>query len=593
MPDRFEDEKGLNKFDINDGLHDKDMDWLPNYYEYIFDIPGIDDTDIDNPDTDGNGIMDGWEDFDSDGMPNGWEIDYGLNLTNGTDASGDLDSDGVTNLQEYINGTDPTKAPFSQIISPVANVPEEIDAQAEAETTIELTALESLPSVSVNVTKYDNISKNPDVSPLTTSYGLAESHQSIGKGIVIKADESLRQNLSSVMIRVYYTDSELDRTGDGDADDVGDIDPTDAWQALEQGEIVCGTETIQIFDNGVDTTDNFVYAEISSLSVFGLVGTLTELVEPIITGGGGGPPAPTPPPALPQVFKPEVTRLTDQLIIDLFLKGDWANRDFWTVPISVAPSLVLTDELPSPISPLVRGLLVKPVKMLLEPLKVFRGESVKSKEAINDIYRFTTEKVLNKYQQSDVVVIAVREPAVDSMAAVAFAKSQDAPILLTEQDEAPEITIDAVRKLNPQRIVIVGGTVAISSAVEAEFEKIAPTERIWGPTRYETAVELAERLDPDMVVITDGENPYQDAVLVAAEYKAPIIYVRGKEIPDSTRDFLVKHIKTQEGNQMSWVTAGVDEDVHTEIQGIYTLPDFLTRNRLSLKLFQFGTRFLR
>jgi carbonic anhydrase/acetyltransferase-like protein (isoleucine patch superfamily)/AmiR/NasT family two-component response regulator len=362
---------------------------------------------------------------------------------------------------------------------------------------------------------------------------------------------------------------------------------------------------------GADATGSYVLAKVGHFSIFGLAlrcGLLQKWCDaensciPLSAtcgdgepgpgpGVGGGPPAPKPPP--PPVFAPEVTRLTDQLIIDLFLKGDWANRDFWTVPISVAPSLVLTDELPSPISPLVRGLLVKPIKMLLEPLKVFRGESVKSKEAINDIYRFTTEKVLAKYTQSDVVVIAVREPAVDSMAAVAFAKSQDAPILLTEHDEAPEATINAVRKLNPERIVIVGGTVAISGAVEAEFEKIAPTERIWGPTRYETAVELAERLDPDMVVITDGEDPYQDAVLVAAEYKAPIIYVRGKEIPDSTRDFLVKHIKTQEGNQMPWVTAGIDEDAHTEIQGLYTLPDFLTRNRLSLKLFQFGTRFLR
>jgi hypothetical protein len=129
--------------------------------------------------------------------------------------------------------------------------------------------------------------------------------------------------------------------------------------------------------------------------------------------------------------------------------------------------------------------------------------------------------------------------------------------------------------------------------VESEFEKIAPTERIWGPTRYETAVELAQKLDPTMVVITDGEDPYQDAAIIAAEYRAPIIYVRGKEIPDSTRDFLVRHIQTQEGDQMSWVTAGVDEDVHTEIQGLYSLPEFLTRNRLSLKLFQFGTRFLR
>jgi hypothetical protein len=522
-----------------------------------------------------------------------------------SDASEDKDGDGVNNLDEYIYGTDPTKAPAIRIIDEiVVNVPQEVNVQEDANTTLEFTTTESLSSVSVNITKYTNISKAVS-NPLSTGFGLASGQQPLGKGIVINVDENLRGNLSSVLIKVSYTDAELDRTGDGDSDDVGDIDPESlkfwryctadsVWQVLDrdQGEVVCGNETIRVFDSGVDTDAKFIYAEISTLSVFGLVGTkISEIVEAIITGGGGGPPAPTLPP-LP-AFKPQVTRLTDQLIMDLFIKRDWIDKDFWTVPLSVAPILVLTDEPPSPISPIVRGLLAKPIRMLLGPLKVFRGEKVKSLEAINDIYRFTTEKVLAKYTQSDVVVIAVREPAVDSMAAVAYAKSLDAPILLTENTDVPEETINAVKKLNPKKIVIIGGTVAISNEVESEFSKIAPTERIWGPTRYETAVELAEKLNPSIVVITDGEDPYQDAVIVAAEYKAPIIYVNGKEIPDSTRDFLIEHIKTQEGNQMSWVTAGVDEDVHTEIQGLYSLPEFLTKSRLSLKLFQFGTRFLR
>ena len=47
-------------------------------------------------------------DNDSDGMPNAWEKRYGLDLNDASNASKDKDSDGYTNIEEYLNGTDPT-----------------------------------------------------------------------------------------------------------------------------------------------------------------------------------------------------------------------------------------------------------------------------------------------------------------------------------------------------------------------------------------------------------------------------------------------------------------------------------------------------
>ncbi|RLI00570.1 hypothetical protein DRO31_08490, partial [Candidatus Bathyarchaeota archaeon] len=46
-------------------------------------------------------------DCDDDGMPDGWEVRYGLDPLNASDASLDLDGDGLTNLEEYRRGTDP------------------------------------------------------------------------------------------------------------------------------------------------------------------------------------------------------------------------------------------------------------------------------------------------------------------------------------------------------------------------------------------------------------------------------------------------------------------------------------------------------
>ena len=73
-----------------------------------------------SPDTDGDGLSDSDElfiyhtntssyDSDGDGMDDGWEIYYMLDPNDPDDANEDNDYDGLTNLEEYKLGTDPTK----------------------------------------------------------------------------------------------------------------------------------------------------------------------------------------------------------------------------------------------------------------------------------------------------------------------------------------------------------------------------------------------------------------------------------------------------------------------------------------------------
>ena len=67
-------------------------------------------TDYQNPDTDGNGL------------PDGWEYQY-FGTPTGTVASADADGDGMSNLQEYIAGTDPTNPNSVFKITSVGRVP--------------------------------------------------------------------------------------------------------------------------------------------------------------------------------------------------------------------------------------------------------------------------------------------------------------------------------------------------------------------------------------------------------------------------------------------------------------------------------------
>lgn len=115
----------LNPDTDGDGLEDGfevDTDWIPGNF-----LPGgtkeqVDCTDPTNPDTDNDGLTDGFEfdnsDIDGDGLPTSWELDflgiYPLSYKE-TDANGngvddvndDFDGDGLTNMQEYIQRTNP------------------------------------------------------------------------------------------------------------------------------------------------------------------------------------------------------------------------------------------------------------------------------------------------------------------------------------------------------------------------------------------------------------------------------------------------------------------------------------------------------
>ncbi len=90
------------------GFLDSDGDGVPDDLEAPLGL------DPHNPDTNGNGVRDGNEDFDRDGLPNAFEIAYGFDPGradsngNGTpDKDEDPDFDGLTNAQEAANGTNP------------------------------------------------------------------------------------------------------------------------------------------------------------------------------------------------------------------------------------------------------------------------------------------------------------------------------------------------------------------------------------------------------------------------------------------------------------------------------------------------------
>ncbi len=107
---------GTDPLDAASYPEDIDFDGMNDAWE---DAYGLDTTRDDSAeDLDGDGLTNLEEyvlgtdptvsDSDSDGMPDLWEVTYGLDPVDVSDAAGDLDGDGLSNYDEYLNNTDPS-----------------------------------------------------------------------------------------------------------------------------------------------------------------------------------------------------------------------------------------------------------------------------------------------------------------------------------------------------------------------------------------------------------------------------------------------------------------------------------------------------
>ncbi|ANS78694.1 Copper binding protein, plastocyanin/azurin family [Serinicoccus hydrothermalis] len=104
----------------------------------------------------------------------------------------------------------------------------------------------------------------------------------------------------------------------------------------------------------------------------------------------------------------------------------------------------------------------------------------------------------------------------DALAASARAGAEDAPVLLTRRDTLPPETRAALEALEPAAITIVGGENGVSLRVALELAEIAPTTRVKGTTRYETAAALFEGYDPGgRTYVASGEF-FADSLAVSA-----------------------------------------------------------------------------
>jgi putative cell wall-binding protein len=147
-----------------------------------------------------------------------------------------------------------------------------------------------------------------------------------------------------------------------------------------------------------------------------------------------------------------------------------------------------------------------------------------------------------------VVYIASGETFPDALAGGVGAARNGGPILLVRHNEVPSATDVELRRLVPQRIVILGGTAAVSKSVESSLAAYTlPTRvtRLAGANRYATSVEVSKdtftAAGVPSVFLATGRN-FPDALaggpLAAASIgggPGPILLVPGNCMPSVVR----------------------------------------------------------
>lgn len=141
------------------------------------------------------------------------------------------------------------------------------------------------------------------------------------------------------------------------------------------------------------------------------------------------------------------------------------------------------------------------------------------------------------------VIVASGENYPDALAASSLAGALNAPIVLTKPDELTSQAAARIKALSPSKIVIVGGTEAISSGVAATLRGYASTvARIAGTERVGTALEIYQQGASVLgakwgstAIVATADN-FADALSIASyayKAKAPIFLVKKGALNDN------------------------------------------------------------
>jgi putative cell wall-binding protein len=141
-----------------------------------------------------------------------------------------------------------------------------------------------------------------------------------------------------------------------------------------------------------------------------------------------------------------------------------------------------------------------------------------------------------------VAYIVSGETFADALSASALAGLRGGPVLLTTRVALPPAVRAELERLNPERIVLLGGEAAVSDAVYRELRKVTPVvERIGGADRYVVSASAARSffgvVPAATAFVASGEN-FPDALsgaAAAAHLGGTVLLTQRDSLPSAAR----------------------------------------------------------
>lgn len=164
----------------------------------------------------------------------------------------------------------------------------------------------------------------------------------------------------------------------------------------------------------------------------------------------------------------------------------------------------------------------------------------------------------------------------DALSAASLATWLQTPLLLVERDALPASTAQALADLDARRVVIVGGSAAVSPQVEAELAgRVEQVTRIGGGTRYDTSRLVADRVIEDFATtgglarahVVDGRD-WPDALTATVD--GTLVMVDGQDLDGSppTRDWLDQHAAEFDAVRLVGGPDAITQDVEEALRAV-------------------------